>query len=540
MIPVRPIRTPVSSRSVPGAGEGRNRHAWVRSDVCRRLFLGLASSLSLLGAVIPVHADRPVWVESIELYPVGQTDPFTNELHRLQILRLTNAERAQVEAISPGSNPDEYFLADRFTECYESLQLKFDRHEYEERSRFKFETDFEPHDVSSLAPQGNNRTYSIHIDRYADKNWEGRYAGAILLVPGTGSYGGNYLMFGMAMSVLKGYIVYVVDAPSHGRSHLHKLIAKDPESKGTGVFLERAVSQDGRWVFENALEPGWVEVGDTDFSLEQIVTCIQAIGRRIVKREEANLKHLNDAYRALEPERRDVGWFGKPVEEMTHLTLMGTSQGGETAFWSADPRTTGQGRTGAYSVFFPFDSVICHNIYNSAFDAPQTKMRLLRSGLGAPIVATVLDGKDSLWANGDWTQYYEGNSLFFRAADRWVRWRYNMSDYRDLLKFGEKYRDFIPNTEIPVLVAIAQNDLLYSSDGHARKLVKKLFQSIGRPTSDTLWHLEFKTPPGRLGHQLLVNFTFDFIEAADAWIKYRAGGPGSNFEYDPDLWSRIE
>ncbi len=482
--------------------------------------------------------DRPVWVEAIELYPVGQTDPFTNEIHRLQVLKLSEQEQFQIGQIDPIANPDEYFLADRYEDCYQSLQLMFDRHEFEERGRYRFEKDFVPHDLSQIAPSGNNRTYSIHIDRYADDRWQGEYSGAILLIPGTGSYGGNYMKFSLSMAVLKGYIVYVLDPPSHGRSHGHKLITQNEDADGTGVYLERAIGGDGRWALENALEPEWEEIHDTDFSLRHIITSVQAIGRRIAKREEEKLRHLDDIYRTLPPEMRDIGWFGKPIEELTHVTLMGTSQGGETAFWAADPRTTGQGQGGAYNIFYPFDSAICHDIYNSAYDAPQAKMRILRSGMGGPIVSSIMEGKDSLWANGDWTKYYEGNSLFFRASDRWVRWRYDLNDYRDLLKFGEEYREFIPNMKIPVLVAIAKRDLLYSSDGHARNLVKKLFNKIGRSTSDTLWHLEYNTPPGRLGHQLLVNYTFDFLGLVDDWIRYRSQGPGSDFDYDSNLWER--
>ena len=115
-----------------------------------------------------------------------------------------------------------------------------------------------------------------------------------------------------------------------------------------------------------------------------------------------------------------------------------------------------------------------------------------------------------------------------------------MNDYRALLKFGENYREFIPNMRIPVLVAIGKRDLLYSSDGHARNLVKKLFDKIDRPTSDTPWHLEYETPPGRLGHQLLVNYAFDFLDLTDSWIQYRMRGPGSDFDYNHSLWNRIE
>lgn len=481
-----------------------------------------------------------MWVESIELYPVGQTDPFTNELHRLQVLNLDDEELLSVQNHLPDTEATPYFLVDRFQDCYESLQLKFDPHEFEEQGRFRFDKELIPHDLSQLSPTGGNRTYSIHVDRYADSNWDGKYSGAILLVPGTGSYGGNYMKFALSMAVLKGYIVYLIDAPSHGRSHGHKLIAQRTGAEGTGVFIERAIGSDGRWHFDNALEPGWEEVRDTDFSLENIITVVQAVGRRIAKREQENLRHLDDIYRTLSPEMRDEGWFGKPIEELTHVTLMGTSQGGETAFWASDPRLTGQGGGGAYNISYPFDSVICHDVYNSAYDAPQAKMRILRSGMGGPLAAKFMEGRDSLWANGDWTNYYEGNSLFYRASDRWVRWRYDMNDYRALLKFGENYREFIPNMRIPVLVAIGKRDLLYSSDGHARNLVKKLFDKIDRPTSDTLWHLEYETPPGRLGHQLLVNYAFDFLDLTDSWIQYRMRGPGSDFDYNHSLWNRIE
>jgi len=483
--------------------------------------------------------DRPDWVEQVGAYPVGQTDPFSDTIHRLQVLKLFSYEREDIQRDFPGWDSGPTLLADLFPHCYESLQLRFDPHEFEERGRFLFARDFEPHQVDPNAVLKTNQTYSLHIDRYADPRYEGRYSGAILLVPGTGSYGGNYVKFALSMAALKGYIVYAIDPLYHGRSHGHKLIRKSVEGEGTGVSLPKAIGEDGNWNFLASLEPGWEEVHPGKVNLSHFVTNIQAVGRRIAKREEKNLAHLNDAILALPPEQRSETWFGKPVNSLTHVTLIGTSQGGETAFWSADPRATGQGEQAAYGILYPFDSVICHDIYNSAFTAPQKRMKMLRSSLAGGLCARIMADRDSLWENADWTKYYDGVSLFLRAADRWVRWRYDMEGYQALLRYGKAHRDTLPQMRLPLLVSIGKNDRLYPNDRDAQDLVMKLFKELQRvPGDQSAWFLQFQTPPGMNGHQLLVHHTFPFVDLVDEWIRYRRGGPDGFFNYDPDLWQR--
>ncbi len=488
----------------------------------------------------PIHADdRPEWVTQIKGYPVGQSDPFEDEIHRLQILKLSSYEREEIIRKFPDWQVDASLLADFFPHCYQSLQLTFDPHEFEERGLFKFARTFSPHEVDPKTLFSSCRTYSIHVDRYADPRWEGKYSGAVLLVPGTGSYGGNYIKFCQVMASLKGYIVYVVDLIYHGRSHGHKLVARAPEGEGVAVYLRNAIGKDGAWHFTNALESGWEERESCQVNMTRNVTVIQAVGRRIAQAEKENLKHLDAEVLSKPPENRGEEWFGKPVNTLTHVTLIGTSQGGETAFWSADPRATRKGREST-DYYLPFDSVICHNVYNTAYTAPQSRMRLLRSRFPGGFLVGMLDEKDSLWANTDWTQLYEGTALFLRAADRWVRWRYRMEDYRNLLRFGLDHRESLPEMKLPVLVAIGSHDLLYSNDEKARELVGSLFDRLGRdPTGESLWHLEFNTPPGTNGHQLLVHHALEMAEMADAWIRYRRGGPGSSFQYESGTWIRV-
>lgn len=484
--------------------------------------------------------DRPEWVQQIKAYPIGQSDPFEDELHRLQVLKLTTEEQSEIQRRFPDWESDPALLASFFPHCYQSLQLTFDPHEFEERGLFVFDKTFKEHKVEPATLMASCRTYSVHLDRYADPRWEGSYSGAILLVPGTGSYGGNYVKFCQMMASLEGYIVYVVDLLYHGRSHGHKLVVKYPEGEGVGVYLRRAIGKDGAWHFTDGLESGWEERESCQVDMSKNVTVIQAIGRRIAQAERENLKHLDAEVLSKPAENRAEEWFGKQVNSLTHVTLIGTSQGGETAFWSADPRATGQGEQAAYGIYLPFDSVICHNVYNTAYTAPQARMRLLRSSFPGGFLAGMMDGKDSLWANTDWTRMYDGTALFLRAADRWVRWRYGLEAYRSLLRFGTDHRDTMPQMRLPVLVAIGSNDLLYGDDKQAHELVSGLFEKLARdPTGESLWYLEYNTPAETNGHQLLVHHTLKMADMTDAWIRYRRGGPGSSFQYESGTWRRI-
>lgn len=485
--------------------------------------------------------DKPDWVEMIKAYPVGQTDPFEDEIHLLQVVKLTAEERSEVERNFPGWGSDPGLLADFFHPCYQSLQLKFDPHEYEERGFFLFEKKFVPHVVEPLGPNCGCHTYSIHVDRYADPRYESKYAGAILLIPGTGSYGGNYVKFALTMACFKGYIVYVVDPPFHGRSHGHKAITRNPNANGTGVFLKRAISKEGGWQFAEALEGGWEEKDPCQMNMNNNVTVIQAVGRRVAQAERENLKHLDNEVLSKPAENRAEEWYGKSVNTLTHVTLIGTSQGGETAFWAADPRGTGQGGQAAYGIYLPFDSVICHNLYNTAYTAPQSRMRLLRSSFPGSILLSFIKDKDSLWRNTDWTRLYEEIPLFIRAADHWVRWRYDMDCYRNLLRYGTDHRDTMPQMKIPILVANGRHDRLYTSDHQAKELVREVFEKLRRdPVGESLWNLEYLTPEGEGGHQLVVQYPLEFAGMADAWIRYRRSGPGSSFRYESGTWQRVQ
>ncbi|MCK6495624.1 MAG: hypothetical protein KJ050_11025 [Candidatus Omnitrophica bacterium] len=500
----------------------------------------LFSGLLLIGT--PAFSkERAGWVGLIDDYPVGQTDPFTDDLHLLQTTKLTSSERERIQKDFPNWQVDPALLATFFGPCYQSLQLRFDPHDYEEIGMFHFEKKFEEHDISKLSPMQNSRTYSIHVDRYADPRWAGKYSGAILIVPGTGSYGGNYVKFALVMASLKGYIVYIVDPIFHGRSHGHKIISRNPEGSGTAVYLKKAIGQDGAWHMENALESGWEENQACEIDMNKNVSVIQAVGRRIAQIEKENLKHLDAEVLSKPAEVRQDEWFGKSVNTLTHVTLIGTSQGGETAFWSADPRGTGQGEQAAYGIYLPFDSVICHNVYNTAFTAPQGKMRILRSDFPGGFLVNLMRSKDSLWNNTDWTKLYNGVALFLRAADRWVRWRYDLDDYRRLLRYGTEHRETLPQMRIPVLVLIGSDDQLYSSEEQSRELVKRLFEELHRdPIGESLWHLEYMTPVDTNGHQILVHHSLPTADLVDAWIRYRRGGPGSSFRYESGTWRRIQ
>lgn len=521
------------------------RHCFRKSHRTCKFIKPLLLVLVILGAGsqirIPLAQGQPEWFKQVGNYPVGQSDPFDDIVHRLQITRLTSEEVGVIERSFPGWDASPELFAQFFPYCYESLQLKFDPHEYEERGVFVFDKDLVLHSVNPRAQSMGNRTYSIHVDRYADPRYQGKYQGAILVVPGTGSYGGNYVKFALTMASLKGYIVYLVDNLGHGRSHGHKMIQKATDGDGTGLFLERAISPEGKWNLESGFDPGWRELEACAIDMGTSVAVIQAVGRRIAFRERENLKHLNDQVLSLPEEKRSPSWFGKNVNELTHVTLLGTSQGGETAFWSADPRTTGQGGQAAFGIFLPFDSVICHNIYNTAYTAPQPRMRLLRSNFPGNLILDIVDDKDSLWLNADWSKFYGGSALFLRACDRWVRWRYDMVAYRSLLKFGEDHRDTLAQMGLPLLVSLGTNDLLYESDNKARGLVRDLFYRLPRdPAGESLWFLEYQTPAGTNGHQLLVHHTFPFADVVDGWIKYRRGGPGSTYKYPSGLWQRVE
>src|SRR5690606_30911115 len=127
-----------------------------------------------------------------------------------------------------------------------------------------------------------------------------------------------------------------------------------------------------------------------------------------------------------------------------------------------------------------------------------------RSAALGGVSAFFMKNKDSLWENADWSQYYEGTALFLRAADRWVRWRYDMDAYQDLLRYGISHRDTLYQNKLPILVAIGQRDRLYPSDNAGVRIVNKLFEGLerGENREETLFHLEFLTPPGENGHQL--------------------------------------
>lgn len=500
----------------------------------------LVSGLLLIGSSASSE-EKPAWVSLIEDYPVGQTDPFLDDLHLLQTTKLTVEEQEKIKIGFPDWPVNPALLATFFGPCYQSLQLRFDPHDYEEIGMFQFEKKFVEHDLTRVSPTQNCRTYSIHLDRYADPRWEGKYSGAILLVPGTGSYGGNYVKFALAMASLKGYIVYVVDLIFHGRSHGHKVISRNPDGDGTAVFLNKAIGQDGAWHMENSLEAGWEEDEACALDMNKNVTVIQAVGRRIAQIEKDKLKHLDAEVLSKPTETRQKEWYGKSVNTLTHVTLIGTSQGGETAFWSADPRGTGQGEQAAYGIYLPFDSVICHNVYNTAYTAPQGKMRLLRSGFPGGFLVNLMRSKDSLWNNTDWTRLYDGVALFLRAADRWVRWRYDLEAYRNLLRYGTDHQETLAQMRIPILVLIGSDDKLYSSEEQSHHLVKKLFDELHRdPIGESLWHLEYRTPIDTNGHQLLVHHSLPTADLVDAWIRYRRGGPGSSFKYESGTWLRIQ
>jgi hypothetical protein len=497
-----------------------------------------------MGAMIGSSASqsRPEWAERIGLYPVGQSDPFADEIHRLQSVRLTPEEMETIRSEFPEWEVHPGLLNDFFSVCYQSLQLKFDAKEFESRGQFLFDRDLVPHEVDpDCLTQSSNRTYLLHVDRYADPRWEGNFQGAILLVPGTGSYGGNYIKFAQAMASLKGYIVYVIDPIYHGRSHGHKIVKKAIGAKGIAVSLPHAISEEGDWSFDAAFEEGWEETEPAILDVSHFVTNVQAVGRRIAQREAENLAHLNDPILSLQPASRPQGWFGKSANQLTHVTLIGTSQGGETAFWASDPRVTGQGAQAAYGILYPFDSVICHNVYNSAYTAPRSKMRLLRSGVMGGFASWWVSDKDSLWQATDWSDYYDGVALFLRAADRWVRWRYEMNSYQNLLRYGIAHRKTLPHMRIPLLVAVGKNDLLYDSDHQARKTIQDLFGRLKRDAMEweTMKALEYQTPQGTNGHQLLVHHTLPFMDMVDAWIRFRRAGPAGSFDYDPAIWKEI-
>jgi hypothetical protein len=51
--------------------------------------------------------------------------------------------------------------------------------------------------------------------------------------------------------------------------------------------------------------------------------------------------------------------------------------------------------------------------------------------------------------------------------------------------------------------------------------------------------LEYQTPQGTNGHQLLVHHTLPFMDMVDAWIRFRRAGPAGSFDYDPAIWKEI-
>jgi pimeloyl-ACP methyl ester carboxylesterase len=486
----------------------------------------------------PAPAEEINWINSIRQYPVGQSDPFTDELHRLQATHLTQVDLQYLATHFPEASTDEAQLFKVFDGYYQSLALGFDPLEYEESGLMVFNRNYEADNLEELSPDGSERTYRIHLDRYADPSWDNRYRGSVLLIPGTGSYGGNYIRFCLALA-RKGYIVYTIDLPGHGRSHLHKIIRRSPEGVGTGVFLTRGISKSGEWQFDAALEEGWEEVAPCRIKPEEYINTIQAIGRRIVIWEKENLAHLAYPIPETENEEQIQTWYGKSISQLTHLTLIGTSQGGETAFWSADPRATGKGQEAFSDILYPFDSVICHDVYGTSFTAPQSGMRWLRSGFTGSMIEHLFWRRDSLWRLTDWQQYYDLVPLFVRASDRWVRWRYPLDDYRGLLRFGEKYAANLPHMKIPVLVVIGKGDLLYPDDQTCHRLVATLFKKMERPTpGDSLWYVQYQTPPGTHPHQLLVSHTLPMVDLVDGWIGYRHQGPGSRFDIDPAVWQQ--
>ncbi|NUP92027.1 MAG: hypothetical protein HUU36_04165, partial [Candidatus Omnitrophica bacterium] len=91
----------------------------------------LFSGLLLIGT--PAFSkERAGWVGLIDDYPVGQTDPFTDDLHLLQTTKLTSSERERIQKDFPNWQVDPALLATFFGPCYQSLQLRFDPHDYEE------------------------------------------------------------------------------------------------------------------------------------------------------------------------------------------------------------------------------------------------------------------------------------------------------------------------------------------------------------------------------------------------------------------------
>lgn len=171
-----------------------------------------------------------------------------------------------------------------------------------------------------------------------------------------------------------------------------------------------------------------------------------------------------------------------------NIGLIGTSQGGEIAFYTAlkDERVK---------------SVVCHNILLSSEFSLNLKVKLLKS----PICSIIPNFYFPLEKAFNWENAYKDPEFLDKKRnDPFAVWYYKFKSYRSV--FTYKPEKPIDGMTTPVLIAVGEYDQLVSS-----KHCKKVYDRLKCPKDFYLMQ--------DAGHQLLIDYADRFVPVVETWFK---------------------
>lgn len=179
-------------------------------------------------------------------------------------------------------------------------------------------------------------------------------------------------------------------------------------------------------------------------------------------------------------------------EYSNDIGLVGTSQGGELAFYAAlaDKRVK---------------SLICHNLLLSHKFPINFKVKFLQSKICNLLCNLIADFSFPLEWAFKWKYAY--NSVEFlqeKRNDPLVVWHYKFKSYRTIFTYNPNLS--ISEMKTPVLVAVGENDKLVPLE-HCKKAYDAL-----------TCQKEFYVMPGAK-HQLLIDYSDRFVPIVDCWFK---------------------
>jgi len=171
--------------------------------------------------------------------------------------------------------------------------------------------------------------------------------------------------------------------------------------------------------------------------------------------------------------------------------ILGTSQGGEVAFIAAleDER---------------IQSVVSHNVFDITRSAPMKRQRLLKIPILGPVIGFIPDIFINLKKTVDWKKLYAEDSLAIRQNDPHVVWEYSLKSYRTIFRYKPKNK--ISDMTTPVMIAVGEHDPIITPE-----FCRVFYDYI------PMQKKKFYVMPGA-GHQLLVDYTEEFVKIVDEWF----------------------